>query len=88
MSTNDRALSARERVLAAWPDAYAYKWGGWRDGESGFVIIRDRAEYEERLGAAKTAEKAREKVEKALKRMHPETATVERASDDAEIEEP
>ena len=54
--------SSKERVLAIYPDAYVYCWGGWRDGESGHVIIRDRAEYEERLGAAETENLSRELV--------------------------
>ena len=35
--------TAEQRVKAKWPDAYIYKWGGWRDGESGFSVRRKDA---------------------------------------------
>lgn len=61
---------AEKAVRAKWPDAYCYKWGGWRDGEAGFTVARDRAEHIERIGHGDTEDAAWEDAQRRIEAVN------------------
>jgi len=58
-------MTAKEKVLKRYPEARARKWGGWRDGESGWVIEVGGISWRV-IGAGETEEAAWQNAAESL----------------------